>query len=122
MNSYFFDTYAFFEILVGNPNYLQYSRNIKIVTSQLNLMEFYYLLLKAYPKEIAIQYFKRYEEFIIPVNNETLIAAMDFRRKHRKKGYSYVDCIGYLMAKELGVKFLTGDKEFKDMQNVRFIK
>ena len=33
-----------------------------------------------------------------------------------------VDCIGYMTAKRLGVKFLTGDREFEGMDNVEFVK
>ena len=32
------------------------------------------------------------------------------------------DCVGYVVAKRVGVKFLTGDREFKDMPNVEFVK
>ena len=32
------------------------------------------------------------------------------------------DCIGYIMAKKLNIKFLTGDKEFENFLNVEFVK
>ncbi len=32
------------------------------------------------------------------------------------------DCIGYIFAKQLGIKFLTGDKEFENLDNVEFVK
>ena len=32
------------------------------------------------------------------------------------------DCIGYIIAKRLGMKFLTGDKEFEGFENVEFVK
>ena len=35
---------------------------------------------------------------------------------------SYVDYIGYILAKQRNVKFLTGDKEFENMDNVEFVK
>ena len=38
------------------------------------------------------------------------------------KNMSMTDCISYMQAKELGIKFLTGDKEFEDLENVEFIK
>ena len=44
------------------------------------------------------------------------------RLKHKKRDLSMTDCIGYAIAKRLGIKFLTGDKEFKDFENVEFIK
>ena len=41
---------------------------------------------------------------------------------HRKQDLSMTDCVGYVVAKRLGVKFLTGDKEFRNFQNVEFVK
>ncbi len=122
MNSFFFDTYAFYEIIIGNENYKNFTKDIKIVTTQLNLMELYYHILSLYSKEDSLELFRRYEEFIVPIDNNTIIEAMDFRKNNYKRNLSYTDCIGYVMAKKLGVKFLTGDKEFKDMPNVEFVK
>ena len=122
MLSFLFDTYAFYEIIVGNKNYIPFTKNVKILTTQLNLMELYYQLLKLYNKEIAVKFFKRYEEFIVPINNSLVIEAMDFRRKHYKKKLSYVDCIGYTIARNMNIQFLTGDMQFENMENVRFVK
>ena len=122
MLSFFFDTYAFYEVIVGNPNYKQYSKNVKIVTTQLNLMKLYYQLLLIYDKRTAVELFKRYEELIVPISNSVIIEAMDFRKQHNKKKLSYVDCIGYIIAKDSGVPFLTGDQQFKEMTNVKFVK
>lgn len=35
---------------------------------------------------------------------------------------SMTDCISYFMAKDLEIKFLTGDKEFENLDYVEFIK
>jgi|SRR3989338_4606225 len=42
----------------------------------------------------------------------------------RKKGnlISYVDCIGYVVALEKNVLFLTGEKHFKELKNVEFVR
>ena len=38
-------------------------------------------------------------------------------------GYiSYTDAVGYVMSKSLGLKFLTGDEAFKNLENVEFVK
>ena len=47
---------------------------------------------------------------------------MKFRYNNKKKEMSMTDCISYFMAKELGIKFLTGDKEFENLENVEFAK
>jgi len=122
MISFFFDTYAFYEIIVGNPSYLPFTKDVKIVTTQLNLMELYYQLLALYNKEDTMISFKRYEEFIVPISNEIIIGAMDFRKQHYKQDLSYVDCIGYVIAKSMNIPFLTGDKQFEEMANVKFVK
>ncbi len=122
MHSFFFDTYAFYEIIVGNPNYLLFTKDIKIVTTQLNLMELYYQLLALYDKQQAVEFFRRYQEFIVPISNEIIIEAMDFRKQHYKQNLSYVDCIGYVIAKKMTTPFLTGDKQFEEMTNVKFVK
>ena len=122
MLSFFFDTYAFYEIIVGNPNYLPFVKDVKITTTQLNLMELYYQLLSLYDKESALRLFKRYEEFIVPVSNAIIIEAMDFRKQNYKKNISYVDCIGYVIAKKMDIPFLTGDRQFEDKENVKFVK
>jgi len=38
---------------------------------------------------------------------------------NKNKKLSYVDCIGYIMAKSRNIRFLTGDEQFK---NAKFIK
>ena len=122
MFSFFFDTYAFYEIIVGNPNYLLFTKDVKIVSTQLNLMELYHQLLALYDKQHAIELFNRYEEFVIPISNSIIIEAMDFKKHHYKKNLSYVDCVGYTIARKMDVLFLTGDRQFEDMPNVKFVK
>ena len=122
MHSFFFDTYAFYEIIAGNPHYQSFTKDVKIVTTQPNLMELYYQLLSIYDKETAIKFFLRYEEFIVPITSSIIIEAMDFRRQHYKQNLSYADCIGYIIARQLNILFLTGDQQFQDKPNVRFVK
>lgn len=44
------------------------------------------------------------------------------RLKHQQKDLSIADCVGYVTAQRLGVKFLTGDKAFKGMKNVGWVR
>lgn len=32
------------------------------------------------------------------------------------------DCVGYVVSQRLGMKFLTGDKEFRGLPNVEFVQ
>ena len=47
---------------------------------------------------------------------------MEFRVEHKKQNLSMTDCISYIMSKNLGIKFLTGDKQFQNLENVEFVK
>lgn len=118
---YFFDSYALIEIFIGNENYEVYKKS-KIVTSYFNLYEAYYNLRKFKPEEEIEDYFNRIKLFCINLSFDWIKSATDFKLKHKKENISYVDCLGYTIAKELGIKFLTGDKEFKDLDNVEFVK
>ena len=118
----FYDTYAILEIIKGNSNYRNYLKNIGIATSRLNLMELYYRLYVLFGIETAELYFQKYNPFAVEVSDLMIKKAMIFRAENRKRDLSYVDCVGYIFAKENKIKFLTGDKQFKDMENVEFVK
>ena len=115
-----FDTYALVEIIKGNKNYVNYL-NKEIVINNFIFAELCYILIRNnYPE--ADKYLDRYERFIVSLNPKIIREAMKFRHKNKDRNFSIPDCTSYLMAKELGIKFLTGDKEFKDFENVEFVK
>lgn len=120
----FFDTYAFYELIAENVNYRPYAKGFSIITTKLNLMELHYGLLVKYGKVVADTYYYELVKFAVSVNDEVIIEANEFRASMRKKGLSlsYIDCIGYTLAKSLNTKFLTGDKEFADLGNVEYVK
>lgn len=118
---FFADTYAFIEILNGNPNYKPYLNSI-LVTSRFNLIEFYYHLLNDKDKKTADKYLEVYSSLLIPITNKSIRIGMQFKLKHKKEKLSYTDCIGYAQALELNVRFLTGDQKFENKDNVEFVK
>lgn len=115
---YFFDTYALVEIYRANKNYEKY-KDSRFVTSYLNLIEFDYYLLKTKGDR---NLFNRLKEFTVEVEDEDVKKANEFKLEHKKKDLSFVDCIGYMIAKRAGIKFLTGDKHFENRDNVEFVK
>ena len=117
--TFFFDTYAFFEIINGNPNYKPYS-NVKFVMTTFNLAELNYNLKKEKEKKVVDELTDKYSKFTVEVTNGDLKQAMDFKTAHRK--LSIPDAVGYTIAKRLGMKFLTGDGDFEDLDNVEFVK
>ena len=118
----FFDTYALFEIIKGNENYKKYTQKIAIVTTKLNLMELYYGLLLKYNKTIADICYDKFVKYVIEIDDITIKEAMLFRKLNKERKLSYIDCIGYMMAKKNDIRFLTGDKEFEGMENVEFVR
>lgn len=122
INSFFFDTYALFEIIEGNPNYKKYTKGISIITSKLNLMELHYGLLRIEGKEIADKYYDYYLKFVIEFTDDDIKRANELKLRMKKQDVSYVDCLGYVLAKKNGVLFLTGDQKFEDMENVEFVR
>lgn len=118
---YFFDTYALFEIIDQNENYRKFSDE-EIMTSILNLGELYYGLLKNHNKKIALYWFNKFKNYAMPISEESVRKAMDFKFENRKKSFSFIDCAGYAAAKEHDLIFLTGDREFEHMENVEFVK
>ena len=135
------DTYALIELLGGNPNYKPYL-NHALITTKFNLVELYYHFLHDYGKETADKYLQLYSKFVIPITYSSIRKGMEFKLKHekiskkffvsqksrsdfsghKKENLSYVDCIGYALALELGVKFLTGDEKFENKDNVEYVK
>ncbi len=122
IKTYFFDSYAFYEIINGNPAYRGFIENIGILTTKLNLMELYYGLLLKYNKNTANKYYDGLVKYCVELNDETIKHACLFKLINKKKSLSYVDCIGYIIAKQRNIKFLTGDKQFENLENVEFVK
>ena len=117
----FFDTYALIEIFNGNKNYERYKK-VGAVTSYFHLYELYYNLKKDHEEKIFYDFFLFLTGLCVNLNFGWIKEAVEFKIKYKKNDLSYADCIGYIIAKNIGVKFLTGDKEFEDMENVEFVK
>ncbi len=115
-----FDTYAIIEIIEGNERFKNYLDK-KIIVNEFIFAELCYILIrKNYPN--AETYLSKYTKYIIYAHPSIIKNAMEFRFKNKERKMSMTDCISYMQAKELGIKFLTGDKEFEDLENVEFIK
>ena len=120
--NFFYDTYALLEIIAGNGNYNKYVKNAGIATTKLNLMELFYRLYILHGIEIAEFYYQKYLPFVVEISDSLIKKAAIFRAENKKKDLSYVDCIGYAFAIEHKIKFLTGDMQFKDMDDVEFVR
>lgn len=125
MAKYFADTYALIEILKGNPNYRSYSAE-ELYTTEFNLLELSYALVRDFGSrkvEEILEIVRSAVNVVSPsIHHYVLASEMRIREKKKGKKLSLIDCLGYVVAKSLGMKFLTGDREFKGMENVEFVK
>lgn len=118
--TFIYDTYALIEILNKNPNYEKYV-DCNIVINDLIFAEFCY---KIFLEKIANgeELLNEIADSIVYPSKRAIKEAMIFRVKNKSKNMSMTDCISYAMSKELGIRFLTGDKEFENFENVEFVK
>ena len=120
--AYFFDTYALIELLKKNPAYERFIEE-PVNTSVLNLGELQYCLLKkGINKDIIDSWYERLRSSCIEIDAEYVKKAMYFKFENKSKSFSFIDCIGYITSRENGLVFLTGDKEFKGLDSVEYVK
>ncbi len=118
---YFFDSYAIIEVFNGNPLYKNYALCNPIFT-KLNIYEVYYYLLRERNETTANKFIIHFRNSIKEFNLFTVIKAAKFKLFYKNKKFSMVDCIGYVMARNLEIPFLTGDREFEGLPNVEFVR
>lgn len=119
--SYFFDSYAIIEIINQIPQY-EKLQDMPIVTNALCLGEVYYYFLKTHNKQTADFWIEQLKVTLLPITQEITTKASLLKFEHKERRFSYPDCIGYVSALKHSLRFLTGDREFKDMENVEFVK
>jgi predicted nucleic acid-binding protein len=121
----FADTYALIELLKGNPNYENYSQ-ADLIATEFNILELTYALFRDFGRDEAAKVVKliRDKIEILPTEDSDYLDASEFRKSNNKTGkkLSLIDALGYSCSKKLGIKFLTGDREFIEMENVEYIK
>jgi len=122
IRKFYFDTYALIEIGESNPAYVQYKENVRVILSRLNLLEFAYVLIKEGKKDDIVRIFTDYSKFNVDYDDDVLIKAAEMKFGHLRERLSFIDCIGYIIAKRNNAKFLTGDEKFRHKENVEFVK
>jgi len=109
------------EIAKGNQKFEKYLDH-NLFTCLYNIYELYYTLLKDFNEKIAREFFYQFKKIAVQIKDEHIFEASRFKLKNYIKKFSYADCLGYAIALDFGIKFLTGDKEFQDLDNVEFIE
>lgn len=115
------DTYALVEIEAGNPKFAKIL-NEEFLITDLTMGEFYANLYKKYDQKTAEYWLKKLSPFCQPVSRDIIIKAIQYRIDNKSQNLSFFDCVGYMYALTNGLKFVTGDKEFKYKENVEFIQ
>jgi len=115
------DTYALAEIGNGNPKFTEFL-NKEFTITDLTLAEYYTILYREGKEDKAIYWHTRLSSFCKPVSREILIKALKYRIDNKKEDLSIFDCVGYIYALENNLRFVTGDKEFKNKEGVVFIQ
>ena len=119
---YFYDSYSVIEYINNNLKFVPYFEENSGVLTIMNIMEVYYSSLLAAGIEKANIVIDKLWPLIISPSKDIIKKAMQFRIAHKKRKLSYADCLGYSIALEMQIKFLTGDKEFQNLPNVEFVK
>ncbi|HLD04669.1 MAG TPA: hypothetical protein VJG90_03030 [Candidatus Nanoarchaeia archaeon] len=119
VTAYFFDTSALTEQVRRNPLYQPYV-GATIITTQLNLFDVYYWLVKDFGLDIANRFLENYYPFTKNLNLKTIQKAAQIKRLHPQ--FSNTNCIGYAVANQLKIPFLTGDSAFHGMDGIEFVK
>ncbi len=120
---FFYDSYAVMAYLSDNPNYRTYFEENDGFLTKLNLMEISYRTLELHGAQAASQVVKVFAKYVIDFGLADIEDSMKLRLNLKKKGcdISYADALGYYLALKSNVKFLTGDKWFKELENVEFV-
>ncbi len=124
LTPYFYDTYAVLAYMNGNKGYIRYFEEDYGYLTALNLMEVYYALLRVHGEEAAEEGYSSSSKFEYEFEDDDVKEAMKLRLRLRNEGLSisYADALGYFVSMKLKVKFLTGDIDFKNLENVEYIK
>lgn len=118
---YFLDTYALVEIVYGNENYLRFKK-AKCLVTIFNLMELHYRLLQDHGDEQAREKTVQFSKWLFRFEILDIFEANLFRRANLAKKLSFTDCLGYIISKNKKIRFVTGDKQFENMDNVEFVR
>lgn len=121
MNDYLWDSYALIEGLKGSAAYSELE-SAPIITTPFTVMETCHFLQKDldYSPQESADIALDLMEHAPPLDGRLLSAAATWRLEHatRQRNYSYADALGYVMARCLGLTFLTGDRAFESLPGV----
>lgn len=121
---YFYDSYAVLAYTSGRQAYRKYFEEQDGFLTKLNLLEIFYRTLEKYDFRAASDILQSFSKYLIDFESEDISGSMKLRLKLKRKGHdaSYADALGYFLSRKLGIKFLTGDRAFRDLTGVEFLE
>jgi predicted nucleic acid-binding protein len=87
-------------------------------------MEVSYSLQKHFGFKSTVEYLEPFLPRLVGFDLSDIDKAMKLRLEleRKKMDISYVDALGYYLAKKHKVRFLTGGRHFENLDNVEFVK
>jgi predicted nucleic acid-binding protein len=123
---YFADTYALWAFYKGSRAYRPYFERHELATTAINLVEFSATLLRSGDarEQDLRSLLAPLRPMVVEPAPHVVEAAAAFKANMAaaRKNCSHVDAWGYATARSLSVPFLTGDREFKAIPAVEFVK
>lgn len=119
MKTFVADSFALIELRKQNVRYTPYKTANLIITEHA-LLEFSYYLLRE--QKDAKQTIKQFWQHTRNISQTVAYASIKMKYALRNKQLSYTDCLGYCLARELNVLFLTGDKQFEGLPHVEWVR
>ena len=115
---YFWDTFALVQRQRGADSYAAFA-DAPVFTHEMNIYEFIAAILRDFDESTARSEIRSLSPNLLDSTTEDLFSAARFRAKTR---VSYVDALGYTLARKNDMRFLTGDKAFKSVDGVEFVR
>ena len=117
---YFFDSYALVEVIRADPHYAEFMEE-PVITSATNLAEVLYYALRTGQEKAYETAMQRLNPDLLDTNRRDWENAARIKFEYREKKLSLVDGLGYVLAEKNRLQFLTGDRQFEKMQNVKWV-
>lgn len=120
ISRYFYDSWAILEYL-NTGRLAAYFRSARGVTTWLQVMEVYYALLRdGKPESDAKDLIAALQPHVIDFSFDDVLGAMGVRIQmvRKRRNLSYVDAIGYYVARKRRLLFLTRDPGLRGLPGV----
>ncbi|HLD76229.1 MAG TPA: PIN domain-containing protein [Candidatus Norongarragalinales archaeon] len=104
----------------ADPHYAEFMEE-PVITSATNLAEVLYYALRTGQEKAYETAMQRLNPDLLDTNRRDWENAARIKFEYREKKLSLVDGLGYVLAEKNRLQFLTGDRQFEKMQNVKWV-